>query len=443
METMRSSRRRQLQPRHPTVQSTGTGRISKVVRSTIVLILLCIFIPDSISFRITTPKVLILKKEQFRYDDYLNSPVYRHSVRNSKTPLFGTYSFSNNKNSSGGRDSSAKGQPNGSSMSSTTATPNTLIGVTSVSGHRFSSIVLIEMIIPAEVTQQSYQNACSNLSQNMHFPGFPRGAVLPHNLVELIHGKQSIQLQAVIHIVSHHIATYAEPALRYYNYDPVIENLPRVTVSYETIASTVYQPGEPLIFTIECDVIPEPEPEPEPIIVIEEEIFEIVPRMDYNNNKNNNIRDVPVEEMLVRSDPAAWNRELIESMEAEYADLIPADASYQLKIGDACEVQMVGYKLNSDGSLGLPLPSMTKGKNVLGDRVTVLLKGGKYMPGLVEGLIGTKMGDKITLFVTFPNVCYELWYVASFFVNNSVSIDGILIIPVTHFWLFHSHVKNV
>ena len=407
METLRSSRRRQLQPLYnPTIQS----RISKVVRSILVLVvlLLCTFLPDSISFRIPAPKVVFVKKEQFRYDDYLNSPVVvnQHSVRNSNTPLFGMYSFSNNKNTAGGRDSSAKGQPNGSSMTSTTATPSTLIGVTSVIPVQ-KDLVQIEMIIPAEVTQQSYQNACSNLSQNMHFPGFPRGAELPHNLVELIHGKPSIQLQAVIHIVADHIATYAEPALRYYNYDPVIENLPRVTVSYETMASTLYQPGEPLVFTIECDVIPEPEPEPEPEpIVIEEEILEIVPRMDYNPN-NNNHREEPVEEMLVRSDPAAWNRELIESMEAEYADLIPADADYQLRQGDACEVQMVGYRLNPDGSLGPPLPSMTKGKNVLGDRVTVLLKGGKYMPGLVEGLIGMKKGDKITLFVTFPNVRYE------------------------------------
>ena len=137
--------------------------------------------------------------------------------------------------------------------------------------------------------------------------------------------------------------------------------------------------------------------------------------------------------MLVRSDPAAWNRELMESMEAEYADLISADKDYHLRIGDACEVQMVGYQLNPDGSLGLPLPSMTKGENVLGDRVTVLLKGGKYMPGLVEGLIGMKMGDKISLFVTFPNVSickeYAFCFIHVFILRFVTNTDTDFFLP--------------
>jgi FKBP-type peptidyl-prolyl cis-trans isomerase (trigger factor) len=262
-------------------------------------------------------------------------------------------------------------------------------------------VVTIELCIPGEITQQAYSNACASASKNMHIPGFPRGAALPQSLVELMNGKDTLRTQAVTTIVSDHIAACVEPALRLNEYDPVLENPPRLTLTYEQLASASYKPGEPLVFTVECDVIPPPEPEPE--LPFEPDVADVTEPWTTTYTSSADYEDVPVEELLVRSDPTAWNQELYESMQAEFADLVPVLGDYELRLGDACEVHLTGYPINPDGTLGLPLPS-GKGGNVLGDRVTVLLKGGKYMPGLVEGLIGVRSGERITLFVNFPKV---------------------------------------
>ena len=83
-----------------------------------------------------------------------------------------------------------------------------------------------------------------------------------------------------------------------------------------------------------------------------------------------------------------------------YASLSPIeDESYTLEMGDACVVNMEGYMANEDGSKGEPLPDAASG-----DRVEVILGPGRYMPGLVEGIVGGKAGETKTVAVTFPAV---------------------------------------
>lgn len=48
---------------------------------------------------------------------------------------------------------------------------------------------------------------------------------------------------------------------------------------------------------------------------------------------------------------------------------------------------MNGYEMKPDGSKGSALPSVAQG-----DSVEVVLEKGKYMEGLVEGIIGAKSG---------------------------------------------------
>jgi hypothetical protein len=393
-----------------------------------ILVILSLFIPHILCFYIPMKLTPLppIRYQQLRdntISDHISYGRYTLSTSTiaryrKASSLFGVYSYSNNdKNMKDNiRNSSSSSSSSSTATTTTTTHDDKLDGVIKVIQIQ-KDRVEIEMIIPPDVTLTSYNTACLNLSQNMHFPGFPRGAELPHTLVELIHGKHTIQLDAVTTLISNHIATYIERTLLHYHYNPVYENPPRVTMSYEHIASTLYKPGEPLVFTVECDIIPEPEPEPEPVVIIEDNVFE--DSVQQSTSYSSNDSDKPVEELLVRSDPTAWNRELYESMQSEFADLEPVDSDYKLRIGDACEVQMVGYMINkSDGSIGLPLPSNTKrDTNVLGDRVMVLLKGGKYMPGLVEGLIGMTMGAKISLFVNFPNVCTFVFFLL-FFVNG-------------------------
>jgi hypothetical protein len=82
---------------------------------------------------------------------------------------------------------------------------------------------------------------------------------------------------------------------------------------------------------------------------------------------------------------------------------------------------MIGYTLNADGTEG---PSLSK--NGLPDRVQVVLKGGKYMPGLVEGLIGTRVGQTISLTVTFPNVRFFCVWISLMLYLSIFCIEGSL-----------------
>jgi len=70
-----------------------------------------------------------------------------------------------------------------------------------------------------------------------------------------------------------------------------------------------------------------------------------------------------------------------------------------LEEGDATVVLMDGFFTNSDGTKGEPLP---EGK-ASGDQVDIVMKPGKYMTGLVEGLIGARTNDVREVTVTFPS----------------------------------------
>ena len=84
----------------------------------------------------------------------------------------------------------------------------------------------------------------------------------------------------------------------------------------------------------------------------------------------------------------------------KYAELTPIDdASYKLQMGDACVVNMEGYMATDAGEKGEKLPDAASG-----DRVEVILGEGRYMTGLVEGLVGAQVGETKTVSVTFPTV---------------------------------------
>lgn len=69
-----------------------------------------------------------------------------------------------------------------------------------------------------------------------------------------------------------------------------------------------------------------------------------------------------------------------------------------LEEGDATVVIMDGFFMNDDGTKGEPLP---EGK-ASGDQVDIVMKPGRYMVGLVEGLIGAKSNEQRDVKVTFP-----------------------------------------
>eukprot|EP01040_Poterioochromonas_malhamensis_P007720 gene7720-8338_t len=81
-----------------------------------------------------------------------------------------------------------------------------------------------------------------------------------------------------------------------------------------------------------------------------------------------------------------------------YKQLTPTAASYQAQAGDVLTVNMQGYALSSNGGKGEPLPAVAAGNGV-----EIELETGKFMEGMVEQLIGTKVNEKKEVKVVFPN----------------------------------------
>ena len=79
----------------------------------------------------------------------------------------------------------------------------------------------------------------------------------------------------------------------------------------------------------------------------------------------------------------------------QFADVVDVDDA--AATGMQLVVNMNGFLATADGDKGEPLPSVAGG-----DGITVPLDEGKFMPGLVEGLVGVKTGETRDISVTFP-----------------------------------------
>ena len=90
----------------------------------------------------------------------------------------------------------------------------------------------------------------------------------------------------------------------------------------------------------------------------------------------------------------------LNDLKERYAKLeVIDDKEYEMVMGDACTINMEGYMANAEGGKGEKLPDAASG-----DNVEVVLGEGRYMTGLVEGLIGAKVSDTKEVTVTFPDV---------------------------------------
>lgn len=168
------------------------------------------------------------------------------------------------------------------------------------------------------------------------------------------------------------------PALKEeYDLEPIGQ--PSLVTSAEVIAES-FTPGEALEVTVKCDVWPdiqwkEVEGQEKPYFGLTGSYK----RKPFNQE---------------RFDAA------LSDLKERYVKLEPyEDASQQLVMGDACVVNMVGYMATASGEKGDALPDAASG-----DNVEVVLGPGRYMDGLVEGLVDGKVGEVKTVNVRFPAV---------------------------------------
>lgn len=241
------------------------------------------------------------------------------------------------------------------------------------------SSVELTITAPGSATKAAYDIACAEVSKTISIPGFRKGAKIPAAVIENAMaakgGGNALRREAIQSLLNQLL----EPALKEeHNLEPIGQ--PNLAMSAEELAEK-FKPGEPIEMIVTCDVWPDIkwkqiEGKEKPYLGLKG----TYKRKPFNQERFN---------------------QALKDLAERYAVTEAAPEGTALSMGDACVVNMVGYMAAEDGvTKGDPLPNAASG-----DNVEVILGPGRYMEGLVEGLVGAKVGETKAIYVTFPEVC--------------------------------------
>jgi trigger factor len=245
------------------------------------------------------------------------------------------------------------------------------------------SAVKVTITIPGSASKAAFDKVCNELSRTITIPGFRKGAKIPPQVLENAMadkgGRYALRTQAIKELLGELI----EPALKdEHGLEPIGQ--PTLEQDAEEVAKN-FKPGEDLELDVICDVWPD--------IKWKEVAGQDKP---YTGLKGKYTRKP--------FDDFKFNKALSDLAE-RYAQLAPIEnMDHELQMGDACVVNMEGWMATDDGEKGEPLPNAASG-----DRVEVVLGPGRYMTGLVEGLVGAKVGETKVVKVSFPEVSVKSW----------------------------------
>ncbi len=217
------------------------------------------------------------------------------------------------------------------------------------------SQVSLEIEVPGEQTQKAYEKVLKDLKQSANIPGFRKGKVPRQVLVQRF-GKQRLKEAALEELLQPSI----DEAIKEAEVD-ALGNYQLIS-QFEEL-SQEYNPGEPLTFKASVDVPPE------------------IQLGDYKNLK------VQAEE--VKADPQQVENYLQEKREEE-ATLAPVE-DRAAQMGDTA---IIDYEGRLEG-----------GEVIEGAQATdfeLELEEGKFIEGMVEGVVGMNAGDRKEIPITFP-----------------------------------------
>jgi len=238
------------------------------------------------------------------------------------------------------------------------------------------SAVRIKIGVPGSATKAAYDKVCTELSKTITLPGFRKGSKIPpavlENAMAAKGGRNALRVQAINTLLSELIESAIKEE---HGLEPIGQ--PALETAAEELAEN-FKPGDDFDMFVKCDVWPEIQ-------------WTAVEGSDkpYMGMKGEYTRK-PFDEVK-------FNKALGDLRE-RYVTLEPIeDKDYALQMGDACVVNMEGYMATDDGQKGEKLPEAASG-----DRVDVVLGDGRYMTGLVEGLVNAKVEETKEVKVTFP-----------------------------------------
>ena len=222
---------------------------------------------------------------------------------------------------------------------------------------RPGSRLAVEVAVPAERCQASYEEAINRLSRSVNLPGFRKGKV-PRTVL--------VQQLGALRIRANALETLVDSIWRDALEQETIEALgqPELSGGFEELLES-FKPGEGLTVTLETDVAPTP--------------------------KLKSTKGLKAEAESVSYDPARVD-EMLEQSRRQLATVVPVEGRKAEK-GD---IAVVGFKgtYSDDGS-------EIEGGSA--DSMDVDLEHGRMIPGFIEGVVGMAVGDSKTVECNFPD----------------------------------------
>lgn len=223
-----------------------------------------------------------------------------------------------------------------------------------------ASQIGLEIEIPAETSQNTYEKVVQNLARSSNIPGFRKGKVPRQVLLQRL-GSQRIKAAALEEIIQTSLeAAIEQESIQSLGNYKLISNFDELIQKYE--------PGKPLTFSASVDIPPEAQ------------------LGDYTN--------LAIEAEETVYEPSEVDK-FLEDRRLQKADLIPVE-DRPAQMGDVAFVDFAGKLTNEQGE---------EVEDIEGGQATnfeVELAEGRLIPGMVEGIVGMKPEETKKVAVTFP-----------------------------------------
>lgn len=227
-----------------------------------------------------------------------------------------------------------------------------------------ASQIGLEIEIAPEMTKQSYEQVIQNFARAANIPGFRKGKVPRHILLQRL-GSMRLKATALEEVIQDGI----QQALKQQEIKALGQ--PQLKSSFEDLVNQ-YEPGKPLTFSATVDVQPE-----------------------VNLSQYSGLQ-VKAEE--VKYDSASVEQ-VLEENRAEMATLIPVEGR-AAQLGDVAVVDFKGHLVKGEGEDATKEPEEIPGASATDFQVE--LQSGRFIEGFVDGIVGMNPGETKEIPAQFP-----------------------------------------
>jgi trigger factor len=238
---------------------------------------------------------------------------------------------------------------------------------------REKSSVAMFISLPGSSTKKAYEKALHEIANDdrVNIPGFRKGAKIPEDMICAAVGPEVVR-QTAIEILS-------EQALKL-----ILQDHPEIKAAGQASLATdpkelekSFEPGQPMDMELKMDVIPEP---------------------TFSGSYKGLI--ATVEKEPIEQDRVDAALKSLRQRKAVLQDV--EDENITAALGQSLLVNMRAFEKNEDGSQGEELSGIAAG-----DEVELIMEEGRFLPGVVDGLVGAKIKEERMIDVTFPQSIRE------------------------------------